>query len=141
MMIIIIHRTVIQETEWKILEAERSGDMNQADKLLGDLERDHPGLLATRLHCEVSEYDDIEEELTEEEYFEKMYLDLNLMLNLCGFAPIDPRVPFDWMILFCICKGEQWLVDSRIEEFLNEVFAGLPMQDPDNKSNKDSKKE
>ena len=51
--IIIIHRTLIQEIEWKILEAERNGDMKQADKLLGDLERDHPGLLATRLHCEV----------------------------------------------------------------------------------------
>ena len=55
MMVMIMNRTLIQEIEWKILEAERNGDVKQADTLLGDLERDHPGLLATRLHCEVRE--------------------------------------------------------------------------------------
>ena len=53
LMMMMMNRTLIQEIEWKILEAERNGDVKQADTLLGDLERDHPGLLATRLHCEV----------------------------------------------------------------------------------------
>lgn len=47
-------RSVIQDVEWKIIEAEKEGDLEKANRILGELERTHPGLLATRMHCEVS---------------------------------------------------------------------------------------
>lgn len=71
---------------------------------------------------EATEYDDLEDELTPEEQFEDMYTRLNQMLNSCGFAPLDSRIPFDWMIMFCICSGNKDFVDVRIERFLKEVF-------------------
>ena len=46
-------RSVIQDVEWKMIEAEKEGDLEKADRILGELERQHPGLLATRMHCEV----------------------------------------------------------------------------------------
>jgi len=68
------------------------------------------------------EYEDFEDEYTEEEQFEDMFGRLNQMLNSCGFAPLDTRSPFDWMILFCMCSGQKDFIDSRIEKFLNGVF-------------------
>lgn len=35
-----------------MMEAEGEGDLEKANRLLGDLERNHPGLLAARMHCE-----------------------------------------------------------------------------------------
>lgn len=46
-------RSVIQDVEWKMIEAEKEGDLEKANRILGELERQHPGLLATRMHCEV----------------------------------------------------------------------------------------
>ena len=40
-----------------------------------------------------------DEEPTKEEMFEDLYSRLNLMLENCGFAGLDPRAPFDWLIL------------------------------------------
>ena len=45
-------RSVIQDVEWKMIEAEKEGDLEKANRILGELT--HPGLLATRMHCEVS---------------------------------------------------------------------------------------
>ena len=47
-------RSVIQDVEWKMIEAEKEGDLEKANRILGELERTHPGLLATRMYCEVS---------------------------------------------------------------------------------------
>lgn len=44
---------MIQEIEWKMLEAEKEGDIEKANMILGEFEAKHPGLLATRMHCEV----------------------------------------------------------------------------------------
>lgn len=74
---------------------------------------------------EVTEYDEFEEELSEERQFEDMYERLNQMLNSCGFAPLDTRVPFDWMILFCMCSGSKDFLDARMERFLKEVFSDV----------------
>ena len=35
-----------------MMETESEGDLEKANRLLGDLERNHPGLLAARMHCE-----------------------------------------------------------------------------------------
>lgn len=75
---------------------------------------------------EETEYDDFEDELTPEEQFEDMYQRLNNMLHSCGFSPLDSRIPFDWMILFCMCSGSKDFIDSRIERFLKGVFIDQP---------------
>ena len=80
---------------------------------------------------EDTEYDDFEEEMSNEEQFEDMYQRLNNMLNSCGFAPLDSRIPFDWMILFCICSGKKDFIDARIERFLKEVFIDVPDSRPE----------
>jgi len=73
---------------------------------------------------EDNEYSYLEEERTDEEEFEDTYIRLNGMLTGCGFAPLDARSPFDWMMIFCLCSGARELVDSRIEQFLKEIFDG-----------------
>jgi len=57
-----------------------------------------------------------------EEGFEDLYLRLNAMLADCGFAPLDPRTPFDWMVLYCMCVDESMLIDGRIQRFLAQIF-------------------
>lgn len=47
--------SAIQEIEWQMLEAEKAGDIEKANRILGEFESKHPGLLATRMHCEVIE--------------------------------------------------------------------------------------
>ena len=49
----LFNRSIIQEIEWQMLEAEKEGDIEKANRILGEFEATHPGLLATRMHCEV----------------------------------------------------------------------------------------
>ncbi len=49
----LFNRSIIQEIEWQMLEAEKEGDIEKANRILGEFESKHPGLLATRMHCEV----------------------------------------------------------------------------------------
>ena len=71
-----------------------------------------------------SEYgDDLDFELTPEESFEDMYGRMNSMLADCGFAPLDSRVPFDWMVLYCMCADESIFIDGRVQRFLSELFS------------------
>lgn len=66
--------------------------------------------------------EDDEEAYTQEEAFEDIYTRLNLMLTSCGFAKLDPRSAFDWMVLFCISSGDLWESDERIQNMLIEMF-------------------
>lgn len=66
--------------------------------------------------------------LSPEEEFEDTYTRLESMLVDCGFAKLDPRIPFDWMILFCLCTNDSLLIDERVQQFLKEIF-------PENKPN------
>lgn len=63
----------------------------------------------------------------EEEEFEDLQFRMNAMLADCGFAPLDSRMPFDWMVLYCMCVDETMLIDERIQQFLSEIF---PASDP-----------
>jgi len=65
--------------------------------------------------------DDFLEE-DEDEDFEGRYTRLNAMLCDCGFAPLDSRSPFDWMVIYCMCIEEAMFIDAEIEAFLNAVF-------------------
>lgn len=62
----------------------------------------------------------------EDEDFESRYTRLNATLCDCGFAPLDSRSPFDWMIIYCMCMEEAMFIDSQIEAFLNAVFSQAP---------------
>ena len=64
------------------------------------------------------------EEKAAEEFFEDAYSRLNGMLANCGFAPLDPRCAFDWMVLYCMCVDaeDSLLIDNRIHQFLEEIF-------------------
>ncbi|MDE7261624.1 MAG: hypothetical protein K2N78_06120 [Oscillospiraceae bacterium] len=68
--------------------------------------------------------DEYEYEEEEEEVFEDAYSRMNGMLVNCGFAPLDPRCAFDWMVLYCMCVDaeDSLLIDSRIHRFLEEIF-------------------
>lgn len=58
----------------------------------------------------------------EEEGFEAVYVQMNAMLAECGFAPIDPRSPFDWMVLFCMATGDVFDFDQRFEDVLSQLY-------------------
>ncbi len=66
-------------------------------------------------------YDD-EEELTPEEVFEDLHTRLDHMLALCGFSAIDPRSPFDWLILYCLCVPDMLDLDARMRDMFREMF-------------------
>lgn len=61
---------------------------------------------------------------TRDEIFEDIYKRLNLMLRSCGFPMLDPRVPFDWVVLYCICVDDTWDVDQRLADILTAMFPG-----------------
>lgn len=61
-------------------------------------------------------------EATEEEVFADLHSRLDHMLNLCGFAEIDPRVPFDWLILYCICVPDMLDVDERMRNIFTMMY-------------------
>jgi len=67
-------------------------------------------------------YDDWDDELTRDEVFEDIYTRLNDMLSLCGFAMLDPRSPFDWLILYCICVDDIFDIDIRMRGIFKEMF-------------------
>ncbi|MBQ7920963.1 MAG: hypothetical protein IJ325_00060 [Clostridia bacterium] len=71
---------------------------------------------------ESSYADDYLDERTPEELFMDVYERLNMMLSDCGFAGLDPRIQFDWMILYCICVDDSIFIDGKIQHFLAEVF-------------------
>ncbi len=69
--------------------------------------------------CDTDEY----YEMTKEELFDETCRRINTMLADCGFNKLDPRVPFDWMILYCMCVEETYEIDERISGFLEKLFA------------------
>lgn len=71
----------------------------------------------------IEEAEDMEEDdFKEEDVFADTQRRLAVMLEDCGFAPLDPRVPFDWMILYCMCVSESWEIDEKMKDFLKETF-------------------
>ncbi len=58
--------------------------------------------------------------------FTTLLTNLDAMLVECGFAPMDPRVPFDWMVLFCMATGDVFDLDGRFEAVLGDLFGNQP---------------
>lgn len=63
---------------------------------------------------------------TGDEVFEDMYRRINDMLNLCGFSALDPRVPFDWLIIYCMCVTDILDMDNRMRRIFYEMFGMAP---------------
>ena len=73
-------------------------------------------------NSEYEEEDEDEELMTPDQIFRNIHTRMDLMLQSCGFQKLDPRSPFDWMVLYCICIGDLWEADSRLQEMLMELF-------------------
>lgn len=68
---------------------------------------------------------------TREQIFRGMYKRLNRMLVRCGFQPLDPRSPFDWIVLYCICVDDVLETDTRMNEILSGLFCGEECEEDD----------
>lgn len=69
-----------------------------------------------------SEEADEDELETPDDLFLSIFIRLNMMLVSCGFPQLDPRSPFDWIVLFSITSGDLWESDARLQEILNSIF-------------------
>lgn len=68
-----------------------------------------------------TEYGDFSD-VSAEDIFEDTYARLSSMLSDCGFAPLDSRTPFDWMVLYCMVADDSVSIDENIPRFLSEIF-------------------
>ena len=82
--------------------------------------------LATDQEPVEDDEEDMELMLSKEDLFEQRYQCLNDMLLQCGFMPLDPRSPFDWLILYCICAGDMFDADIRMRTVFKEMFGERP---------------
>ena len=62
--------------------------------------------------------------------FDAIRIQLDAMLTDCGYAPLNPRQPFDWMVLFGIATGDLFDLDERFETLLGELFGNAPQARP-----------
>lgn len=65
------------------------------------------------------------DEVDDDERFRSAFTRLNTMLADCGFRRIDPRRPFDWMVLYCLCGADALEMDDTIRNFL-EIMLSPP---------------
>lgn len=84
--------------------------------------------LATYDEGEIADEDEYfeneeEKEKSRDEIFMEFYMSMNTMLSSCGFSTLDPRNPFDWMIIFCMGADDFWATDSTLSEFLQTLFS------------------
>ena len=60
--------------------------------------------------------------ITLEERVKDHWWTLNAMLADCGMAPLDPRNPFDWLILYAISADESEFMSDRMEQVIASLF-------------------
>ena len=80
-----------------------------------------------RPETEADEYDDDlwfddEDEEDDDARFRSALVRMQTMLSDCGLRGIDARIPFDWMILYCLCGADAFEVDDQVHAFLYEMF-------------------
>lgn len=64
----------------------------------------------------------MQEPLSRDEMFQMLKGRVNQMLHSCGFQKLDPRSPFDWIILFCMCTEDMLELDKKLEGTLAAMF-------------------
>ena len=63
-----------------------------------------------------------ESEWSAEEVFEDVIARLDDMLFFCGYSALDPRNPFDWLVIYCIYVEDLLDIDPKMQAVLNEVY-------------------
>ena len=77
-------------------------------------------------------WDEMEEEDDADADFRSSYMRINQMLSGCGYRMLDPRNPFDWVIIYCLRVGSD--PDSmeglteRLDEMLDVLFSAVPTE-------------
>lgn len=66
--------------------------------------------------------EDEESEWSAEEVFEDVISRLDDMLFFCGYSALDPRNPFDWLVIYCIYVEDLLDIDPKMQAVLNEVY-------------------
>lgn len=65
------------------------------------------------------------EEISPEDRLEEHAWNIDLMLRDCGFGALDPRTPFDWLILYSLRSGgDEEAMSDRLSAVLSASFAG-----------------
>ncbi len=123
------------------LKASKSVDQAEKDAIKRDIQQNWPDeyalsrmanretdvsrkvLILLFLACDGGEtkYGDFSDE-SREDIFEDTYARLSSMLADCGFPPLDSRIPFDWMILYCMVADDFVDIDENIPRFLSGIF-------------------
>lgn len=67
------------------------------------------------------EYPDWEES-TLKDRVEDHWWSINGILSDCGMAKLDPRNPFDWLILYAISANEDEFMSDRMEQVIQHMF-------------------
>ena len=69
------------------------------------------------------EYDELDEEyLTSAEVLEEHCRRINHMMEACGMSPMDPRNPFDYLVLYCLKPQGDDDMSLRMEQIVQELF-------------------
>ncbi|MBR1692269.1 MAG: hypothetical protein IJ711_05785 [Lachnospiraceae bacterium] len=71
---------------------------------------------------EEDEEEEYGQEPTVDDVFEDLCQRLNDMLISCGYSELDPRAPFDWLILYCMCVQDMPELDMRMRRIFKEMF-------------------
>ena len=66
-------------------------------------------------------WDEVENESDEAADFRSSYIRMNRMLSSCGYRMLDPRNPFDWVVIYCMRVGS----DPESMEGLNERLSDM----------------
>lgn len=69
--------------------------------------------------------------VTQEEIFEDSCRRMNAMLVSCGYRQLDPRNPFDWMVLYALSEEDLFETDAQIDGVLKALFAGSAREETD----------
>lgn len=72
-----------------------------------------------------SDYEEFDLLESPDDLFESLYIRMDTMLEACGFPQLDPRNPFDWIILFCIATGDLCNTDERLQELLMQMYPSV----------------
>ena len=77
-------------------------------------------------------WDEYEEESDADADFRSSYLRLNQMLSSCGYRMIDPRSPFDWVVIYCLrVSGDPDAMEGlseRLSEMLDVLFSASSLE-------------
>lgn len=77
-------------------------------------------------------WDEDGEESDADADFRSSYIRMNQMLSSCGYRMLDPRSPFDWVVIYCLRVSSDPDVmeglSERLSEMLEVLFSALSLE-------------